>query len=52
MYGMMSSQVDHLVRLVDDLLDVARITRAKIDLRPAEARLADVVNAPSPWLAR
>lgn len=45
MYGMMSSQVDHLVRLVDDLLDVARITRGKIDLRPAEARLADVVNA-------
>ena len=46
---MMSSQVDHLVRLVDDLLDVARITRGKIDLRPAETRLAGVVDAASPW---
>jgi two-component system CheB/CheR fusion protein len=45
MYGMMSSQVDHLVRLVDDLLDVARITRGKIDLRPTVTRLADVVSA-------
>jgi PAS domain S-box-containing protein len=26
-------QVDHLVRLVDDLLDVARVTRGKIELR-------------------
>lgn len=45
LYGMMSSQVDHLVRLVDDLLDVARITRGKIDLRPGVTHLSDVVTA-------
>ncbi|WP_408641815.1 CheR family methyltransferase [Spirosoma rhododendri] len=30
---MMNRQVDHLVRLVDDLLDVSRINRGKITLR-------------------
>jgi CheY-like chemotaxis protein len=36
----MSRQVDHLVRLVDDLLDVSRIMRGKIELKkePVEAR--------------
>ena len=29
----MERQVDHLVRLVDDLLDVSRIRRGKIELR-------------------
>ncbi|QEL16242.1 ATP-binding response regulator [Limnoglobus roseus] len=32
-HGMMSRQVDHLSRLVDDLLDVSRITRGKVELR-------------------
>jgi PAS domain S-box-containing protein len=31
---LMREQVDHLARLVDDLLDVARIMRGKIQLRP------------------
>ncbi|PRY25885.1 two-component system CheB/CheR fusion protein [Spirosoma oryzae] len=31
--AMMNRQVDHLVRLVDDLLDVSRINRGKITLR-------------------
>lgn len=30
---MMERQVDHMVRLVDDLLEVSRITRGKIELR-------------------
>ena len=30
---MAERQVDHLARLVDDLLDVARISRGKIELR-------------------
>ena len=40
----MQRQVDHLVRLVDDLLDVSRITRGKIGLRRQMIELADVVQ--------
>ncbi|HET6960280.1 MAG TPA: ATP-binding protein [Vicinamibacterales bacterium] len=36
-------QVRHVVRLVDDLLDVSRITRGKIQLAIEPVRLADVV---------
>jgi signal transduction histidine kinase/ActR/RegA family two-component response regulator len=36
-------QVQHLVRLVDDLLDVARITRGKIELDRAPIEIAEVV---------
>jgi signal transduction histidine kinase len=36
-------QVDHLSRLVDDLLDVSRITRGKVDLRRERVTLAHVV---------
>ena len=32
-YAMMDRQVAHLTRLVDDLLDVSRITRGLIELR-------------------
>ena len=37
-------QVRHLVRLVDDLLDVSRITRGTVDLRLEEVDLAAVVD--------
>ena len=33
-------QVRHLVRLVDDLLDVSRIARGKIDLRRQHVEIA------------
>jgi signal transduction histidine kinase/DNA-binding response OmpR family regulator len=36
-------QAQHLVRLVDDLLDVARIARGKIELRPERVELAHLV---------
>lgn len=41
---MMERQVGQLVRLVDDLLDVSRITRGKIELRTGRIELASSVN--------
>jgi PAS domain S-box-containing protein len=41
----MDRQLDHLVHLVDDLLDVARITRGQVELKPDLIALADVLNA-------
>jgi PAS domain S-box-containing protein len=40
---MMERQVHHLVRMVDDLLDVSRVMRGKIDLRRERVELATVV---------
>ena len=37
-------QVDHLTRLVDDLLDVSRINSGKIQLRKARVDLADAIR--------
>jgi signal transduction histidine kinase/DNA-binding response OmpR family regulator len=37
-------QTRHVVRLVDDLLDVSRIARGKIDLRRERLHLADAVS--------
>jgi signal transduction histidine kinase/ActR/RegA family two-component response regulator len=36
-------QAQHLVRLVDDLLDVSRVTRGKIELRREHIEMAEVV---------
>ena len=41
---MMERQVSHMVRLVDDLLEVSRITRGKIELRDDELELAKVIS--------
>ena len=41
---MMGRQVNHLVRLVDDLMEVSRITRGKIELRMERADLGAVVR--------
>lgn len=40
---LIARQVSHLVRLVDDLLDVSRITRGKINLIKVPVNLADVI---------
>jgi PAS domain S-box-containing protein len=40
---MMERQVHHLVRMVDDLLDVSRVMRGKIELRRERFELATVV---------
>ena len=42
--ALMREQIDHLVRLVDDLLDVSRIVRGKIALRKETVALATVVQ--------
>jgi len=38
-------QVSHMVRIVDDLLDVSRITQGKVELRKERLELATVVTA-------
>jgi len=41
---MMERQVHHLVRLVDDLLDVSRVMRGKIELRREPIQLSTIVT--------
>src|SRR6204780_1343369 len=42
---MMDRQLVHLVRLIDDLLDVSRISQGKIELRKERIQAADVLPA-------
>ncbi|WKB50737.1 ATP-binding protein [Eleftheria terrae] len=37
-------QLDHLVRLVDDLLDISKVARGKIELKQERVRISDVLN--------
>lgn len=41
----MDRQVSHMVRLVDDLMELSRITRGKIDLKIEPVALAPIVTA-------
>ena len=43
--AMMDRQLSQLVRLVDDLLDVSRITQAKVELRKERVELKAVIEA-------
>lgn len=43
--GIIARQLDHLTRLIDDLLDVSRISRDKLELRKARIELNDVIQA-------
>lgn len=43
--GMMERQLGHMVRLIDDLLDVSRITQNKMELRRARILLSDVISS-------
>ena len=43
--AMMERQLSHLVRLVDDLMDVSRITSGKIELRKQPVQLTAAVNS-------
>ena len=42
---MMDRQLSHMVRLIDDLLDVSRISQNKMELRRSRVLLADVVSS-------
>lgn len=44
-YEIMERQVNHMVRLVDDLMEVSRITRGQVDLRRREIDLATVIQS-------
>ncbi|MES1244278.1 MAG: ATP-binding protein [Acidobacteriota bacterium] len=54
LHDMMERQVGHMVRLVDDLLEISRITRGKIELRPeaveVQAILRSAVDTSRPLL--
>lgn len=43
--AMMERQLSHMIRLIDDLLDVSRISRNKIELRRSRVLLADVLSS-------
>ncbi|UHQ18698.1 PAS domain S-box protein [Lysobacter sp. KIS68-7] len=45
LHGMMERQVSHMVRLVDDLMEVSRITRGEIELRKQRVMMRDVLDA-------
>jgi signal transduction histidine kinase len=40
----MNRQIDHMVRLIDDLLDVSRISRGKLELRKERCELMGVIE--------
>ncbi|MCK6551431.1 ATP-binding protein, partial [Myxococcota bacterium] len=42
--GAMNRQLDHMVRLIDDLLDVSRISRGILELKRQPADLAEIVE--------
>ena len=43
-YSIMKRQVDHLVRLVDDLLEMSRVTRGTFELRKERVEIASIVR--------
>ena len=43
-YDVIDRQVDHLTRLVDDLLDVSRITRGKLEIRKKRVELSEILR--------
>jgi len=43
--GLMERQVSHMVRLIDDLLDISRITSGKIVLQKAPSGLAGLIQS-------
>src|SRR5262249_56845606 len=44
--SMMGRQVGQMVRLGDDLPDISRVTRGKVQLRKERGQLGDILNTP------
>ncbi len=42
---MMERQLGHMIRLIDDLLDISRISRNKLELRRSRVTLAEIVES-------
>jgi PAS domain S-box-containing protein len=42
---MMERQIQHMVRLVDDLMDVSRVSRGKVELRPSRVTVRAVFDS-------
>ena len=42
---MMERQLSHMVRLIDELLDISRINRRKMELRRARVTLSEVIGS-------
>ncbi|WP_196778660.1 hybrid sensor histidine kinase/response regulator [Cognatilysobacter tabacisoli] len=45
LYAMMTRQADHMVRLVDDLMDASRMSRGRVDLRREPIDLQDALRS-------
>ncbi|MEY4547396.1 MAG: hypothetical protein RL685_3591 [Pseudomonadota bacterium] len=43
-YTVIERQIEHLARLIDDLMDVSRISQDKLELRKERVKLADVIS--------
>ncbi len=43
--GVVQRQVAHMARLLDDLLDVSRITRGRLEVRPVRVALKEIVDS-------
>lgn len=43
-HELIERQVDQMVHLVDDLVDISRITRDKLDMRMEHVELAEIIN--------
>lgn len=44
-YALIERQVEHLARLIDDLMDVSRISRDKLELRKSKVGLRRIISA-------
>jgi signal transduction histidine kinase len=42
--GMMERQINHMVRLIDDLLDISRISSGKLELRTSPVDIAAIIH--------